>query len=732
MDARFTRRSYSILISAVWLCSVLGAMGQDTQPTSTVTSTQKSSIEGYLKILKSSDSNFESRLIAARALMDVSSDKLVTILSDSTLPNAQLAIVQVIAERDEPADDFKEPLVNLLIGGDPSVQKAVPNALGRYRDRPLVDRLKEEASQANRLPKERLPIIEALGKIGSKYAAEALIQLMKATAEDPSSQNELQLVCAKSLFEVTGEDYGPNIAMWEDWWQKNQSKTLTQWLRSLLDRREAEKRDLADRLVRTEKALIKMAIEGFGQSQIDPKGKIQEYLSSDLPALRSAALKIIGGAIQYNPTPPALQPDVRKLISDPDANVRRECAVVLRNSNDAAAVPELLVQLDKETDLSVKQELLISLGQLGGYEQLSKIIQCLDGPEPVALGASGAIEKVFVTNGKTDIPAGIRTQVVETILKRYPQATGKLKQNLLRDMAIIVDKRFQREFEAVMATDDRALKLDAIRGLLNLNDPTLWEMILNYSDDPANGVRKEIATRLDALTWAPGAVGRMLDRTNPNVEKDPEVRQAAESTIVRMVKHWPMTEQLQWVGQLLSRTNHVSAEYGRRLVNDELAVELKDSLPTLNPQSRSDVLATYGYLWLLLQPPATDKALECFRDSLIAGKQIAEPWPRQLIEKTTGNILLLSAELIADVGPSFLDNALGVLTSDQLGGLVERFIAGLDNDAGRSCLPRFALGLSSKLREALPADCLDKINSLSHPQASSAPASVSQPIQPEN
>jgi HEAT repeat protein len=711
-------------------------MGQDTQPTSTVASTQKSSIEGYLKILKSSDSSFESRLIAARALMDVSSDELVTILSDSRLPNAQLAIVQVIAERDEPADNFKEPLVNLLIGGDPSVQKAVPNALGRYRDRPLVDRLKEEASQANRLPKERLPIIEALGKIGSKYAAEALIQLMKASAEDPNSQNELQVACAKSLFEVTGEDYGPNIAMWEDWWQKNQSKTLTQWLRSLLDRREAEKRDLADRLVRTEKVLIKMAIEGFGQSQIDPKGKIQEYLSSDLPALRSAALKIIGGAIRYNPTPPALQPDVRKLISDPDANVRRECAVVLRDSNDVAAVSELLVQLDKETDLSVKQELLISLGQLGGYEQLSKIIQCLDGPEPVALGASGAIEKVFVANGKADIPEGVRTQVVETILKRYPQATGKLKQNLLRDMAIIADKRFQREFEAVMATDDRALKLDAIRGLLNLNDPTLWEMILNYSDDLANGVRKEIATRLDELTWDPRAVGKMLDRTNPNVEKDPEVRQAAESTIVRMIKHWPLSEQLQWV-QSLSHANHVGAEYRRRLVNDELAVELKDSLPTLNPQSRSDVLATYGYLWLLLQPPATDKALECFRDSLIAGKQIAEPWPRQLIEKITDNILLLPAELIADLGPRFLDNALGVLTSDQLGGLVERFVAGLDNDAGRSYLPRFALGLSSKLRAVLPADCLDKINSLSRPQASSAPASVSQPTstqptQPEN
>jgi HEAT repeat protein len=158
-------------------------------------------IQGPLKILKSPTNPLETRKTAAGIMMDLeipeAKRQLLNIICDQSDKQARLAVIEAIADRDEPYPEFLPPLVDILLAGETDLQTAATKALGSYRNNnKLTKQLICIAGDTKRPASQRLAAIDTLGKMRSETTVEALIKFMEAAYSYPAGeQNEFETAC---------------------------------------------------------------------------------------------------------------------------------------------------------------------------------------------------------------------------------------------------------------------------------------------------------------------------------------------------------------------------------------------------------------------------------------------------------------------------------------------------------------------------------------------------------
>lgn len=110
-----------------------------------------------------------------------------------------------------------DPLISILESDDLAVKGSAANALGRLEDpraiTPLLDALKTAKDIFL-----QMSIISALGQFKHPRVIKPLIDLLGA--EHPFVRGD----AARSLKQVTGEDFGQDQSKWQEWWSKNQKR----------------------------------------------------------------------------------------------------------------------------------------------------------------------------------------------------------------------------------------------------------------------------------------------------------------------------------------------------------------------------------------------------------------------------------------------------------------------------------------------------------------------------
>jgi HEAT repeat protein len=696
---RFTKLLIFAQILFFGVGSPVSVLGQPaSKPTSIGTSTLADNskiIQAHIKILKSATNPLETRKIAAGLLMDLdvpgAKELLLKILSDKTDKQARLAVIEAIADREEPSSDYINPLKELLLGNDPEIQKATASALGRFWNKNLTEELIRIAEDEKGAIGQRLAAIEALGKMRSKTTVETLIRLMENAPKNQEDRKEIETACGKSLEEITRAELGTNLKAWKNWWDINRTKTPVQWLQSQLDVATNENREYKKRLEQTEDELIKTFGQLFQISGGNDAQKIkllQSYLTGTLPVQRRAGLEIIKSYLSPKQTiPPELAPTIRGLIDDKDPTVRRECVKVLGLSNDKDSLSLLVQQLDLETDSMVKQSILATIGQLGDQSILEKLLGQLNSQiEPVSIGATRGISKVFQSEKK--ISGSLRNQVIQAILNRYRQTPSEqiqLKQELLLTMSAIEDSRFVTILKQELAGDNPDLRLYAARGLSSLGGEEIVQTLINHLNDSEAGVRAEIASGIASLNSDPKTVDALISRINPNIEKDNQVRQATWNAILTMIKRWPIDQQLNWARSLRLGDDAFATEHLTTLI-DLITGEISEQSAGWPAEQKISIMTEFGKF--LLSTNRADESVKYFRQAISASKQLTPEKPIERADELLN--LLLSRPNSDGIIAQYFINVNGLLDQSQIQSMIDRFLlwadrAGNRNSAGRIC-----------------------------------------------
>lgn len=731
---------FATAIGAVVVCIVGGSStawagnssrfaATTTAPTTSPADTEQiQRVQGLLAILTATDTPLTPRKIAARQLMNIPSpmafEPLTKILASPTDRQAQMAVIRALAEQDAADLRFVDSLISLLTNTDADLAKAAAVTLGRYRNLDVIRRLTEMASSEKRPLAQRLAAISALGKTRSKASVEALIGLMDVKDNDGTTRKQLRLACAKSLQELTLVDFDTNLSAWQTWWENKKWKDDLQWVQDQLDVVIEENRRLAKLLDQTELALIESTVRLYGLTENDQTQQVElnkQYLASDLPAYRLAAIQILSNDVaKGQPIPAELLPTLRELISDTAVPVREAATRLLANGHDTGALERLSEQLEKEAEPEVKQQLLVAMGQLGQPELLTKFFPYLQSPlEPVAIGAAKAMGKMFENNS---VPMALKDPSVLEVIKRFKQAGDEqteLKEELLRDMISLADRRFLPEFNIALSSASPEQRRYGVRGIAAIGDAKLVEPLLNHLNDPDAAVRAEILSRIAGLTHEESAVEKLLVRMDPNVEKNARVMTKTWQAILSIWDHWPIEQQLTWTEKRFAQTPALSAE-----CLQELATRLMTLVDAQSPgwatARRVDMLTRVGKLVLQTNRPVD--AVKYFRQALVAGQRDAQTEVAPLAEQLANTIIRASnGKPDPIVSAQYLNSVAGLVSSKELEQISELFIKPVSQNNEGSRIRPFIAELSEDFWKGLTAKGAERLRSLAKDTATGAP-----------
>lgn len=489
--------------------------------------------------LLTGQNSLEARQIGALALLDQGSaaiSALRQILTSQPTPIVVQAIAEAISDpkiKDPPAE-LAEPLIQQLAADDSALRSAVITALVCYHDHDMPTRLRPVFANPQTTQQTRLAAVAVLSQLADRDSIETLIDLLK-TQDDVVCQ-----AAVNALNQLTGADYGTDAARWLTWWQTNRNRPPREWTRAVITSLREEHHAAVEEARSLRAQLAKAQREIYYLSpELDRPKRIITCLTHPVPDVRLVGVDLVNMLIptmDRKSIPPEVTDQLRKLVNDPDPQVRLQTVRVLgdlRNSDDAKL---LLAALATETDPAISQAITRALGLLHNDAAVPVLLEKLNkGDSPLAAAAAAGLSVLCQKGDRTASPQQL-DQVVAALNARMDTAADKtLRQAILDAMARIADNRFREQFLMALRGQDPALRQSAVKAFADLNDPDDPEKVLAPQlDDPEAVVREAVCTAL-------GKVGKssqlplLLQRCDEQAEPNLAVRRAAEDATIAIM-----------------------------------------------------------------------------------------------------------------------------------------------------------------------------------------------------
>ena len=151
-------------------------------------------------------------------------------LNDASNRPAQVALAEAILETGRTDPAFIKPLLAMLSGNEPSVRSPAAAALATYKDVSVLEEFGRIASDGKTAAEVRLMVIEAMGGVIDKKAADALVALL----DDPKPA-VVNAACG-ALGRLTSiRAFKQDTEQWKKWWTQNRDKPQSEWLNGLAE-----------------------------------------------------------------------------------------------------------------------------------------------------------------------------------------------------------------------------------------------------------------------------------------------------------------------------------------------------------------------------------------------------------------------------------------------------------------------------------------------------------------
>ncbi|HUU83887.1 MAG TPA: HEAT repeat domain-containing protein [Phycisphaerae bacterium] len=575
------RRCY-ILLAAL---SATTGLGQQTQPA--VTPEQSAELERARTIITDSNASAEVRRIGAGDLLRLrypaAAELATEILIDDRDPLPRLAICEAIgtlaAREPELLDHcLVEPLLDLMVSPDANLRAKAAVALSRFRDGDVAARLGRLAAEGQAPMTQRLAAVDALApNVAQREVIEQLIRLLETDSE------ELRRRVIAALRPASREDCGTDVARWRAWWDSKRNLDETGWLLDRVELLSQKSRELQTAMTesRAQQAgrigLLsrRLAEELEVRYRLTPQPQKDElligWLADPLVDYRRSALSLIRANISDNNPPSApVRESMRRLFADETVELRLAVFDVIAALTDPADADPARARLGQESDPSVREAILRTLGRLQNpvaIEDLTAELANPDSPRACAVAAATSLG-LLATLGTAD-----RAAIAPAIdpLKRHFAATPpeELSQRaaLLQAMADIGSTDFAEEFVANLDAGEPDLLLPALAGVRSIGDASRIERILALTGHKDPRVRRRAISAVAALDGESTHVEALLQRLNPTVEADESVRQVAWEGFMSALSDASPGVRLQWADRLQEYPERKEA-YLAALVDD--------------------------------------------------------------------------------------------------------------------------------------------------------------------
>jgi len=437
-------------------------------------------IQENLRLLTGQNSLEARQIGAARMLRQgsVAVAALRQVLSGQPPAVLVQAVAQAIVETKEAPADLLEGLLKWLAADETEVRTAVIAALATYRDSDLAGRLRLIASSPQNSQTQRLAAVTILGRLADRDAIETLVELLDVQ-DDPVRSATLT-----ALVQLTGVDFGQDLAQWRRWWQANRNRKPQEWLAALNASLMAENRDLTEK-VKYLRGLLGKAYRDlyYATPEVDRPKRLVSYLDAkQVPDVRAVGIDLVNLLLTDGKTvAPEVADKLRTTINDPEPQVRLAAIRVLgdlRNRDDAKL---LLEAFSRETDPATSQAIARALGRLGDPAVIPALLDRLGKADAGLAAAAAAGLGLLCQRGNTNaVPASLNDQVMAALKDRYETATDKgLRQELLDAMAKIADERFRPQFVGALQSSDVVCRQIAVKAFADLNGPDDADKILS-------------------------------------------------------------------------------------------------------------------------------------------------------------------------------------------------------------------------------------------------------------
>lgn len=563
----------------------------------------------------------------------------------------QLAALRALCDRPQDDPALVAPLFALL---DPNATKPVidcaAHALTVYKNDPQVlDRLINLTKNA---PDERLrqAAIRAVGTFAEKRAAQTLIDLLDPTAQPPS----INSVAADALNYMSGQSFGADTEPWRKWFTGQKDKSDADFRADILGARSVRFDASAQSLNELKGEMVRLLNDQYQSTPREGRADLLlRRLKSPSPMVRQVGAQVVTESALTDPTPQVIKEQLRSMIGDSAAPVRKQVADALALINDADALSPLLTQLSQESDSSVRAAIAAALRPIADVRSVTHLLHLLDDPSvetatiaATALGEPGMGQKILSTDPTL---ARLTAQKLTEVLTRRTgaQSNVELREQLVRGLTELKQRSTMQLMMKMLASpaETPRVKRSLLDAVGALQDPQVAATIVGMLDDADPTIRVSALAALgecaENFDYGP-RVQKLLDDTNL------AVREAAWNTFKKLVAKAP-DQQLPLIVDRFSRDparrifvlNELARRARARGDQDELAVRLQQmGDATVEDKRPDDALAAYQEALAIREKgstPADVRYIEPLSESILLA-QLQSKRYREAVEFTRDKI----------------------------------------------------------------------------------------------
>ncbi len=526
-----------------WAAALLLACVSCTRkaPEPIVTGFEQAEIETLKGQLADSGRSAKTKIEAAALLLNRNDPQGVAVLQrfliDSGNRPGQLAVAEAITRNGGGPSVLIEPLFDLLLGEEPSVRVAAGRALAAYKDQEVREMLVNLTSDQEHDRQIRLVAIRSLQTVSAKSVVEAMVALLA------DSDRQISEAAAESLAKLTNiTAFGNDTERWKLWWKRNRKKDRSEWLLDFTEALSAANTELEAENTRLRERLSQAMTDLYTATPpAQQEAVLLGFLRDPLAEVRLVATGLSDRKITTNEgISEQLVLEVREMLSDADARCRRSAAMLLANLGDADSVTALLERLKVEQASSVREGLLMALGQSRDPRALPIMLTEIASPDSrtsaAAALALGRIVEVHPPDADT------KANAVDALNNRCALADkgsddAPLREALLTAMGKVGDKDFVTGLLEGLKDEAATVRLAAVNALAKVADEAAAPKLRPLVDaDPDRGVREAAVVALGALGGVEH-LGAILRRTDPSAEIDPAVREGAWTVVMDILSN---------------------------------------------------------------------------------------------------------------------------------------------------------------------------------------------------
>ena len=509
-----------------------------------------------LELLLDQTASPADRRVAARSLLNdpssTSEQVIEAVLRDRSDPEATRAVVSAISTHPRsPMPELADPMIELLQRSMDPVQGEVAEALGRFNDPQVVERLGAMANNPSGSTRVRRGAINALGYHRTQLAAAELMTLI-----GPDQPGAVQRSAYESLARMSGQTtFGEDRAAWTQWWAVAEDLKEPQWRAQLLDTLNMSQASQRVLQQETELRLLELSRASYRNASDEDKPRVLSFmLSESLPSVRKLAIDLATERLVDGlPFDNQLRAALRGRLEDSEAVIRKDAALLLLQLPDehAADIVARRLATNQEHVTEVLRADLLMMARMPRAAAAEAALRLLD-TASLQAEAAGALAAMAKANMLTERQSREAARVVSDRLSRNATPPAQF----VTLLAAVGDDDDWQRIAGWIDSDQRPIKQAAAQAWADSNRSL--ELLAKRMNDPViEPIVIAAATQRGQDPWT------LLELAD-NPPDRPQVREAWDKALVAMSGRVPPETVLEVV-------NSLQTQAGTTLLVDQMA-----------------------------------------------------------------------------------------------------------------------------------------------------------------